>query len=163
MKNNIKQFGFSLVEVLVALMILIMVVAAIASLSVGVIRTSQISKQEIQAYGYAQEQLELAKQIRNTNLIDQDKSTTWKTGLNSGVYYLKNDGLDWELRAGKDNVQSTVNKTRYKRWLEIDRTEKAFNEDIIKLTSVVTWKEKTRNREIRLVTYLTDWLWGYEN
>jgi len=163
MKSNTKQSGFSLVEVLVSLMILIMVVAAIASLSVGVIRTSQISKQEIQAYGYAQEQLELAKQIRNTNLIDQDSNTTWKTGLNSGVYYVKNDGENWKLMAGKDNIVSSVNETRYKKWLEIDRTEEAFGEDIIKLTSVITWKEKTRNREIRLVTYLTDWLWGYES
>ena len=173
LKVGIKESkGFSLVEVLISMAILLVVLGGITSLAVGVIRTSKISKQELAGYSYAQEQLELVRQIRNTNLIDGDKTTKWYSDIDNTDFHIVFDpsstttgGNNWKIISGLGS--SRVANTEYKYHITVEKIRDTniasiSNEDILKVTSVVEWQERDRDREVELITYLTDWLWGYE-
>lgn len=161
-----EQSGFSLIEVLIALSVLIMVLGGVTSLAMGVIRTSRISKQELEAYAQAQEQMELVRQIRNTNLIDGDKNTKWNDLDCSNTCHveLNNNTQEWRLSNGPGDWSSLATNQTYDKYLMISTTNDSAisDQNILKVASVVEWEDRTGQKEIRLVTYLTDWLWGYE-
>ncbi len=164
-----RQSGFSLIEVLIALAVLIIVMGGLTSMAVGVIKTSRISKEELEAYGQAQEQIELVRQIRNTNLIDGKKNTEWDSNLwcSNPCHIRRQNNQKWKLRGGSSDWSSSATNQTYQKYLTIYRGPygpyrvDVSDQYIMKVTSVVKWEDRTGPREVRLITYLTDWLWGY--
>lgn len=51
-------------------------------------------------------------------------------------------------------------KTPFRRYVFIENISPSFDFEIMRVTSVVTWKESSRDKEVRLVTELTDWNQG---
>lgn len=164
----LKQSGFSLVEVLLAISILIIVMGAVTSIAVGSIKSSRLGKERIVAYELSREQLERLKQVRNTNLIDNVSTTQWDTGLNPGLrdYHVEFNNADdnFKLTPGKKRV---VRKgIAYEASMNLDQINfsqsQVDGEPAVKATVNVDWTNKENDYQVTLSTYLTDWMWGYE-
>jgi len=116
-----KDKGFSLIEILVSVSVLLIVLGALSSLAVGVVRTSSANKYQIEAYAQGQKQLEMAKQVRNSNNLDADPDTSWNTdqqgdaiNRNNRYYYRKNLSTgDIELIFGQGSWSSTETGKKY--------------------------------------------------
>lgn len=84
-KRNIKKFGFTLVESLVAISILSMSIAATFTAVQSSLQNSSIAKDQATAFFLAQEAVEFIKNKRDENaLISLDESpqtTKWLTGI----------------------------------------------------------------------------------
>jgi Tfp pilus assembly protein PilV len=72
--------GFGIVEVLIASVIIIMIVFALVAAGKAALNGLLLSEQRTQAYFLAQEGLEIARQVRDTNWIDSgDAKTNWNS------------------------------------------------------------------------------------
>jgi len=162
-----RESGFSLIEVLVALSILVVILGGLTAMAVRVIRTSKASKEEIEGYAQAQEQLELARQIRNSNLVDGNRSTSWDSGFpaDGNLHHIDRNNIgSWQIRNGAGDWSSSATNQVYRKYLTIQKIKdrQISDQDILKVTSTVTWQDLDGRKEIRLITYLSDWLWGYK-
>ncbi|MCX6811994.1 MAG: type II secretion system protein [Candidatus Berkelbacteria bacterium] len=76
-KKRKKAFG--LLEVLLAGVIIIIILGALVLLARNAINNSAYVQERAQATGLAQEGMEIVRQIRDTNQIDKNPTTNWKT------------------------------------------------------------------------------------
>ena len=74
-----KSKAFGLIETLVACAILIVITGALLAINVMIMADITFSKNRAAAFNLAQEAIESARQIRDTNLIDSDQKTNWDT------------------------------------------------------------------------------------
>lgn len=80
MKSPAKKLkAFGLIETLVACAILIVITGALLAINVMIMADITFSKNRAVAFNLAQEAIESARQIRDTNLIDSDQKTNWDT------------------------------------------------------------------------------------
>lgn len=85
--NNYHKFkkGFGILEVMVAAMIIITILAALVFISHAAINNSVYTQQRAQATYLAQEGIETVRQIRDTNWIDSNSATQWDTLIWDGT------------------------------------------------------------------------------
>lgn len=83
-----KTNGFTLVELIVGMTIFVVGMTAILSLLNAAVSSSIRSKNEIIAANILREQVELVKNIRNTNVRS---FATWATGISPNTYIIEND------------------------------------------------------------------------
>lgn len=89
-KKRLKaESGFTLTEVMIAVMILTVAIVSSTSLLVGLINTNRSNVQTLQAYYLAQEGVELMRNVRDTNWL---YNVDWLHGLE------KNEGFAINLR-----------------------------------------------------------------
>lgn len=69
--------AFGLVETLIASAIIIVVVFALTAVSSITLAGTRRTQEHAQAMNLAQEGIEVARQIRDTNWIDSDRTTSW--------------------------------------------------------------------------------------
>ncbi|MFA7244432.1 MAG: hypothetical protein WC080_04045 [Patescibacteria group bacterium] len=74
-----KTKGFGLLEVLLAGVIIITMLGALVVLGKTVLNNLSLTKQRAQATFLAQQGIEMLRQIRDTNYIDNDPSTKWNS------------------------------------------------------------------------------------
>jgi len=78
MMNKVKkQAGFGLVETLIASTIIVSVIASFVFVSQGVLTATGRTADRLQATSLAAEGIEVVRQLRDTNWIDQDNNTDW--------------------------------------------------------------------------------------
>ena len=75
-KNKAKK-GFGLIEVLISAAILIVILGALVAIGRMALTNIRVSQERAQATYLAQEGLEVARQIRDTNWVDGRNDTTW--------------------------------------------------------------------------------------
>ena len=80
-----KKKGFTLVETLVAISILLIAVAAPISLIGDSVHRIYYAKDEAVAVNLAQEGIEIVRQVRDTNMLSS-ASGGWLTNLSNGAY-----------------------------------------------------------------------------
>lgn len=128
-KKIVNKGGFTLTEVMIGIMILTIAIISASNLLVGLVRTNKLNTQTLQAYYFAQEGIELVRNIRDTNWLlnvgfsDEgigkgdfilDKGETYAINLNEGGWANSKDfsvidegGLNvykpWDIRAGNLN------------------------------------------------------------
>lgn len=78
--------GFTLVETLVAISILLIAVAGPISLIGDSLHKIYYAKDEALAVNLAQEGVELVRQVRDSNMLNIASSGSWLAGLNDGTY-----------------------------------------------------------------------------
>lgn len=149
------QKGFSIVEVIVAILIFVMfaassIVTLLSSLSSGRLASEQEIAQNLALQG-----IEAVESIRNQS---------WENFLNNGNY-----GIDNSLGYWRFNGSSDLINNRYSRVITLEPVERDANGDIVasggvvdpdtkKITSTVSWKfTSARNENAQLVSYLTNW------
>ncbi len=162
--HNKNKKGFSLMEVIIAIFVITIGITGAMSLITYSISNVAISKSKIIAVSLAQEGIEVVRNIRDTNWIED---VDWNDGLDPAVdcpggcriQYsslslmslssnpaLKIDGNSfYQYDVGAD--------TRFHRKIEI--TNISANE--IKVVSEVTWNERGRSPEVIAETRLYNW------
>jgi prepilin-type N-terminal cleavage/methylation domain-containing protein len=164
-----KQFGFSLIEIIISLSILLVVLGGVTSMAVGIINASSSDKYEIEAISRAQRQLELAKQYRNTNLLDDylgsgTSGNPWDSdffdGWN-GTFYIDNSG-EVKRRSYSDNWNSSETGKNYSTIITIDDvndSDLGSDNKMKKITATTSWEVRGDSREVSISTILTGWYW----
>jgi len=152
--NNESESGFGLLEVIIASGVLIMVITSSVALSRMAIRSNVVSLERVQAYNLAQEGIEKVRQVRDTNWVDKDPVTDWKTNLlpttNPETVPLNNKDFTRTISiADITDTELGTNLLTY----GITNTQ----DTIKKVNVTVAWKEYDIDWKIDLVTYLTDW------
>lgn len=85
MKKNIATAGFTLIETLVAITILLVAVVGPISLIGDSIRKMYYARDETLAINLAQEGIEMVRQVRDTNMLS---GSAWLTNLADGTYMI---------------------------------------------------------------------------
>jgi prepilin-type N-terminal cleavage/methylation domain-containing protein len=170
MERISKQMGFSLIEILISISVLLIVLGGLSSMAVGIIRTSSTNKYQIEAYSLAQKQLELAKQLRNTNNIDGDSLTSWDSdqdgnGIVEGnKYHYQVDMTNGQVSLQPGVGETTILDKEYQYFVGFEYNEDANISDnnYLNLTANISWQELDVDREIKVNSSLTNWYWNYE-
>ena len=95
--NNKK--GFTLVEMLVAVSILILILVGAVNVEVNNNRLATLNKHQLQAINLAQAQLNLVKTIRDNNLSDDPSNPFVGIKIENIIKYLEKDASgNWQLK-----------------------------------------------------------------
>lgn len=165
--SDIKK-GFTLLEVLVSIVIITVGLAAALSLITVTISSAAISRDRLIAANLAQENLEVLRNIRDSNWLSQEDwltgiSTTTNTNVNydSAVLSDLDDQLYFDGIYYRHLLLGENPNTPFKRYLAIDindnGTPSDSSDDIIQAKSVVEWSRRSRNNKVELEESLYNW------
>jgi len=159
-KINFKSnSGFSLMEVIVAITIIVVGMIAIMSLMTTNITTGSYDRQKIVAINLAQEGIELVKNIRDSNWADNKNwdqkiknksdyrmSYDWNDLKNGCNQFLKidNNGF-YNYDAGNDTV--------FKRCINTSD----LADGGIQVKSKVTWTDRGKPHSVEITSHLYEW------
>ena len=158
--------GFTLVEVLVALFILITgVVAGLSTINSGLAST-QVAKSKLIAANLTQEGIEIVRNIRDNNWLEQriNPGLLWDNGFSSGDWeaiYQSQNVEPYQGRYLKIDINSFYNytsgsDTKFKRKITIQK----ITDDQLRVISKVEWQEKGKSYNLTAVGDLYNWLRG---
>ena len=152
------EFGFSILEVIIAIFIISMGLIGVLSLVVQNVQVQYINKNNLIASQLAQEGIELVRNIRDNNWLDGEN---WKQGIvGDGSYAIDYTGAII-------NVDSAVvlkidssgyywhgggADTNFSRLIEA-----VENEDGVDIKSTVVWEERGNSHNYIAETLLYDW------
>lgn len=164
-KNKLKrQFGFSILEVIIAILIISIGMIGVLSLITQNIQAQDISKNDLIASQLAQEGLELARNIRDEN---------WLAGSSYNLDIVGDGGyaIDYQGRAGITDVAGINDNgaklnisaagfythgagaaTPFSRLITV-----VDNAEYLEVESKVRWKERGRTHDYTIKTLLYDW------
>ncbi len=165
-----RKRGFTILELIVAIFIVITGLVAAASLMTYSISAVIIGKSQIIATSLAQEGLEVVRNIRDNNwhcIADPDctDSTNWNDGLGEGDWEVEYDSLKDDLSTYTGRLlklydgfyQYTsgdeTHETRFYRKITI--ADISANE--IKVVSEVTFSERNKSYSVSAENRLYDW------
>lgn len=171
MKNKNKNYGFTLIETLVAITILSAAVAGPMVLSIKNIGTAAISQDQLVAFYLGQEVFEYARNIRDTNLINE--SADWLGGLenckisgSAGCYIdVKNNTVDdCGIAACSNNLKfdgtnynyASSEETVFARTVKIENPV-GSNSDEAKISVAVKWTGKYGEKTMNLQDNIYNW------
>ncbi len=159
--------GFSLAEVIIATFVIIIGIIGAMSLITYSISNVAVGKSQVIAASLAQEGMEIVRNIRDSNWIENRDSgdIAWNDGLGAGSYQVQYDRLDlfsWSdepLKINNNVYQyGSGTPTHFKRKITItDNPDDDFTTNDIKVVSEVTWNERSRSYEIIAESRLYDW------
>lgn len=159
----IKQSGFSLVETLVALAVLLVAVVGPISIIGDSLHKIYYAKDEMIAINLAQEGIEIVRQIRDSNMLG---GAAWGQGLGQGTYVA--DAFNLSLISCADTkVYQDANGYRQRCVADTDTqfTSRTIvitdiNTTEKKITSMVTWKTGGDNGTVTVSENIFKWVPG---
>jgi type II secretory pathway pseudopilin PulG len=162
-KNSLLKSGFSLVEVLAVLFVVSMGLIGILSLIVQSVQVRYINKNAMIAYQLAQEGVELARHVRDTNWRQGE---SWLFGMGTGQYCIDYENivpittsgqgcrLYLDLNGFYDHTQESGDiSTDFFRKIEVN----AIATTSAQIISAISWQDHGQNYSYRLETTLYDW------
>lgn len=158
-KSRNVEKGFTLIEALVALIILTVSLGPALVLSSNVSSTASVVKNNLIAANLSQEGVEVVRALRDANWHN---GSPFDSGLNDGIYR-----IEWNsntLIALSSNPPLKINNglysyssgadTLFKRTVTITK----INSEELKIISEVTWTERgNRTRSVKAESHLFDW------
>lgn len=151
----------SVIEILVVTFVITVTLTSLLGLASYSLGISTLLKQTNAANNLAQEEMEAVRNFRD--------STQWNTnGLGklatSTDYFPRATGTPamWELTLGKETLDIFERKVVF----EDVRRDVNFNiaasggtldPDTKKITAIVSWPTRSGTRQVKLITYLTNW------
>ncbi|MBI2062086.1 MAG: prepilin-type N-terminal cleavage/methylation domain-containing protein [Candidatus Yanofskybacteria bacterium] len=157
--NKNIQKGFTLVEALVALMILTIALGPALVLSSNISSTASVIQNNLIAANLAQEGIEVVRSFRDANWFN---GLPFDTGMADGIYRvgLRSTSLSSldlnppiKIDAGMYNYISGTD-TIFRRTITITK----INSEELRIISDVTWTERgNRPRDVRVESHLFDW------
>lgn len=177
MPNKKNTNGFSILEIVIALNIVTVGLLGVFSLVIQNLQAQTINKDYLIASMLAQEGIELVRNVRDTNFLQEDQGNDWKNGIPSdtntdivhGGQYTINYDLEIKSVAGgfaDDSTRLYIDSgkyshantsglgilTPYRRLIEVYDYG-----DYIQVGSNVIWSERGRKHEYKAVTNLYKW------
>ncbi len=168
--SNFKD-GFTFIELLIVVAIILIAFVGVFILLNKVIYVSKVSVHKLTASMLAQEGIEITRNIRETNWV-QEKA--WNEGLSSGDYIAQYDSLSLQSFEDKflilnprvvlygydEELDSELGivESLFKRRITIsDNPDGDPQTEDIAIVSEVTWDERGRPQSILLEDRLYDW------
>ncbi|MEK7076075.1 MAG: prepilin-type N-terminal cleavage/methylation domain-containing protein [Patescibacteria group bacterium] len=157
--SMLNEFGFTLIEALVALVVLTLALGPALVLSSNISSTASVIQHNLIAANLSQEGLEVVRALRDANWYN---GLPFDTGLSDGIYRIEwnsntlialgaNPPL--KLSAGLYNYSSGTD-TVFKRTVTITK----INSEELRIISAVAWTERgSRVRDVRAESHLFDW------
>lgn len=151
--------GFTLLEVLISLVIVVVGVVGVFALVQQTISFLPISEQRLSASYLVQEGIEIVRNLRDANIVNGEVWNSGLTGCDLGCEadYAGTSLTAWADRYLLDNNSfynySSGSQTLYKRKIIID----AGAVDVLKITVEVSWQEKLRSHSITAREDIYNW------
>jgi len=172
-KNNFKKMiregGFSLMEVLVAIFIVLTSLVGIMSLLGSINASSSTSSSRLIAANLAQEGIEVAKSIRDLNFNVVNGWNDWYDSVTGVSEYLVqyNDitfrpwqdvPLKYDAATGLYGYDAGVDTPfAYKRKIILTKNPSGADENEIKVEAILTWSEHNRPQTLTVEDRLWNW------
>lgn len=164
MKNKQKQQGFTLIEVLLALSIILIGLVGIFRVEVYALDAARVANEKFRATFLAQEGIEIVKSIRDTNWLNE---RSWDAGLgvtaNSNVEYdstALNDVAD-NLYLNGSNIYTHnavgATPTIFSRHIEIAYPADGDGVVYMQVKCVVDFVLKGKTHTVSVEEHLYDW------
>jgi len=167
--------GFTLVEALIAISVMIVGILSGVVLVTRVLYNSVIIKDRLTASFLAQEGMELVRQIRDTNFLEilAGTSDNWRDGLSTGRYIIETkveSGEPIQLVPVEGEVPNLFYDSNHKIYNYNDLgTKTSFNREIqiedissqpdeIRVKVIMKWQTKGINFELKAEDHLFNWL-----
>ncbi len=156
---NRKNKGFTMIEVMTCITIIMIAFVAIFTLINDSMAFHDLAYSRLTASYLAQEGIEIVRNIRDTNYLND---RPWNTGLTKGDYQVQYDSTELEPynndRLLLDSETELYNynsgtPTRYKRKINI----KEDADYTITVTSIVSWSNRGGDFDIKVEDHLFDW------
>lgn len=144
------QSGATLVETLVAIALVSVVLTAVVGMVVSAVATSTLSKSRTTATRLAEEGIEVARKTRDRTDWDSFynayvNSNSWKVDLVAGDIILNTSG-------------SSLPTAPFTRTVTFSNASVPVGgRDRVQVISTVTWNDKGKIQEVKLVSFLTKW------
>jgi len=145
MKTNIKNKGFTLIETLVAVSILMISIAGPLTIAQRSLKASIYAKDQVTASFLAQDMIEQIKRDKGTNGFDTWATTASTAYCSTGncTLYIQGDGT-------YSNVTSAT-ATKFTRVVDIDEIKAGVEYRVI---VYVTWKSGSVSNQYKLESYI---------
>lgn len=179
LRERLTSSGFSLMEVLVAIYIIITALSGIMVLVTSINASSSVSSSKLVAANLAQEGIELVKSIRDFNL-GLNGWDNWFAEFNGATcYYLQYDSLDLDnqifcneetpvlqynsatglygYNGYNDYAGGADTPFAYRRKIILTGNPSGLNDAEIKVEVVVSWTEHNRSQTITVEDRLWNW------
>jgi len=157
--KNSKSNGFTLIEALVALVILTVALGPALVLSSNISSTASSIQNNLIAANLAQEGVEVIRALRDTNWFN---GLSFDAGLANGIYRIEwnsnalislGSNPPLKINSGLYNYSSGTD-TIFKRTVTITKP----NSEELSIISDVTWTEKgNRSRDVKAESHLFNW------
>lgn len=163
-----KNKSFTLIEVTVAIFLVTVGVGGIFALIQQSISSISISSSRLVASYLAQEGIEVVRNIRDSNWLEQrtTPATPWDDGLSAGEWeadYQTND-LTQSYTGNFLNIDGngfysyfSGESTNFKRKITVSK----ISDYNLEISVKVEWSERGRNHDVEVIDHLYNW-YGYE-
>lgn len=159
--NKYNKRGFTLVEIIAVLFVVVVGLMGVLSLIVQNIQSQSLNKNNLTAYQLAQEGMELVRKVRDSNWRN---SNVWDKDLVAGSYYMDySDSTPHILSASTEGdlyknssgfyVHGGATETPFNRTIEIA----LIDADSMRVYIHITWSDHGRVFNYDLETILYDW------
>lgn len=162
-KKTSKKKGFTLIEVIIAISIIVVGIISCISLISSSISGVTIGKSKIIAAGLAQEGVEIVRNIRDNNWTNYKRTIdTWRDGLGEGNWLVQYNGQSLisysitKLKKDSNGFYQYANGVNTEFYRKINISYIGNNQ--IKVLSEITWQEKGKNQSIQIENRLYNWL-----
>jgi len=155
---KITKTGFTLMEAIVAITIITVGIVGVFSLVTQTISSVSVSEDKLIAAYLAQEGIEIVRNIRDTNWIENE--STW-VGLDAGIYEVDYDAQFLSDYTGTPlNLETATNyygygagnSTKFTRKITITQFGNYIN-----VVVLVEWEEKGKSYNVTAQENLYDW------
>ena len=151
--------GFTLIEALVALVILTLALGPALVLSSNISSTASVVRNNLIAANLSQEGVEVIRALRDANWFNV---LSFDAGIADGIYRIEwnsnalislGSNPPLKINAGLYNYSSGTD-TKFKRTVTITK----INSEELRIISDVTWTERgNRTRDVKVESHLFDW------
>ena len=161
---TMKKNAFTLLEVILAIFILTTAVASGSVLIQQTFTSVSLNQSKLIAYYLAQEGIEIVRNIRDNNWLEQrtNPDLSWKEGLGTEDYEVSYN--DTELSPNQNRPLSIDDSdgfysysggapTKFKRKISISEVD----DDTLQVTVLVTWTERGREHTAKVIENLHNW------
>ncbi|MEK7143092.1 MAG: prepilin-type N-terminal cleavage/methylation domain-containing protein [Patescibacteria group bacterium] len=152
--------GFTLIEVLLAAMILVVAIGAGVAVEKGSIKSGVLTRHRTQAVGLAQEGQNLVRSIRDSSILSSDPNIWVNLGgdnPSSPSYKLQEDIINhkWSLVDGNEQITFPANDMVFTRDIIVARIPPPENLTR-KITVKIGWTDYGKIQTLEQVSYLTN-------